>query len=204
MEKVSSGVPRTDTVKRFQRTNQVHLDLREPLTRQRAGIAEGRNSVIVEPGPDQILDVRFLLPEGKTLDVPAIGVVFSSPPGQITAPPEVQPEKIVVNRVEPNLAQTESALRRAAEKFGFDPEPMQRFIRAARQAQGPGGLPQVTRAFHAQQIGYLWLSMNARFESDDSIQINYKLYWGDYGREIFEETEAKGPESASNPSTSAP
>lgn len=182
MEKVSTGVPRTERVERFEKTNRVHLDLRDPLTRKDQIIATGRNSVIVErQSGDEMLDVEFLLPEGKVLDVPAYGVVFSAAPG---APAGAPPETIVVNRVEPNLDQAAQALRRAADKFDFDTERIEQFVRTARPAARPAS-KYSNMVFPSRQIGYLRLQIEVR-ENPDDVQINYTLYWGEYASRIVD------------------
>lgn len=181
MEKVPSG-NWSEKAQRFMETQQVHLNLRDPLSREDAGIPKKLNTLIIErTSSDHMLDVEFLLPEGKKLTVPAIGVVFSAAPG---APDGAQPEKIVINRVEPNLAQAEQALLAAAEKFNFDPDLVRQFIRSAREAKGQSAV-YTTQSFPARRVGYLLLEINARATPEsDQVQINYKFYWGDYGRQL--------------------
>lgn len=190
VERVSSETW-SERAERFEETQQVHLDLRDPLTREEAGIPERLNTLIVErAGGDQMLDVEFLLPKGKRLDVPAIGVVFSAAPG---APDGGQPEEIVVNRVEPTLAQAEPALRAAAEEFGFDPALVGQFVRSARDARGePAGY--TTRSFPLRRLDYLLVEMNARAYPDrDQVQINYMFYWGESARQLGEMVEESAP-----------
>lgn len=176
----------SERAEHFTQTQQVHLDLTDPLTRQEAGIPEKRNSVIIErSGGDHMLDVELRLPEGKVLDVPAIGVVFSAPPA---APEGTQPQTIVVNRVASTAEEVRQALLAAAEKFGFDKDAMLEFAHDVAIARRGDGYRFMNRAFNpAQKIGYLWLSISARYDGEDRIQINYDLTWGEYGHRVYEQ-----------------
>lgn len=175
---IDSGGERPPTYERFVETQQVHLDLRRPPQRADAGIGPGRNSVIVERDRGGMLDVRFTLPDGRVFATPAIGVVFSSAPGYTTAPPEVEPSMIVVNRIEDDLPAAERALRADAALFGLD---MARIAEFTASAGASSQRSSVELRDH--DVGYLLTQVGIR-DNTERVQIDYTFLWGPYADQV--------------------
>jgi hypothetical protein len=100
----------------------VRLDLSEPPTREEAGFAEGRNSLILERVGDAI-DVELTLPTG-VLKTDAFGVVLAEPVGETAADHAVE---VVLNRRLPDLDAVRSELLEEADVLGLDPADIERF-----------------------------------------------------------------------------
>jgi hypothetical protein len=101
----------------------VRLDLREPPTREEAGFAEGRNSLILERVGEAI-DVEITLPTG-VLKTDAFGVVLAGPVGETAAQHAVE---VVLNRRLPDLDAVQSELMEEAEVLGLDAAEIQAFV----------------------------------------------------------------------------
>jgi hypothetical protein len=93
----------------------VRLDLRELPTREEAGFAEGRNSLILERVGDAI-DVELTLPTG-VLKTEAFGVVLAGPVGETAADHAAE---VVLNRRPPDIDALRSELMEEAEVLGLD------------------------------------------------------------------------------------
>lgn len=96
----------------------IRLDLREAPTREEAGFAEGRNSIIFERVGDAI-DVEIELPEG-VLKLDAFGVVLAGPRGPDGQRSGEGVELVVVNRAVPDVAAVRDALVAEAPLLGLD------------------------------------------------------------------------------------
>jgi hypothetical protein len=101
----------------------VRLDLREPPTREEAGFAEGRNSLILERVGDAI-DVELTLPTG-VLKTEAFGVVLAGPVGETAGDHAVE---VVLNRRLPDLDTVQRELMEEAEVLGLDAAEIRAFV----------------------------------------------------------------------------
>lgn len=160
------------TGQRFQESQSVVLDLREPPTREEAGIAEGRNSLVVDrrPGGDP-LRTSFTLPDGKVLEVPAVGVILAAAPA---AGPGAPVETLTVNRAAEDLAAAHEAVRADAATLGIDAAEVDAFFGAVR----PG--TRVQKVFTGQRIGYLRAEVEVSHDPANGpfAELGYKLNWG--------------------------
>jgi hypothetical protein len=93
----------------------MRLDLREPLTREEAGFAEGRNSLILERVGEAI-DVEITLPTG-VLRTDAFGVSLLGPLGEA---PGGRAFDVGLNRRLPDIGAVRSELMEEAEVLGLD------------------------------------------------------------------------------------
>jgi hypothetical protein len=110
----------------------VRLDLREPPTREEAGFAEGRNSLILERVGDAI-DVELTLPTG-VLKTEAFGVNLLGPLGETAGD---RADQVGLNRRLPGLDAVQSELLEEAEVLGLDADE----IRALTGHVGKSALP---------------------------------------------------------------
>jgi hypothetical protein len=101
----------------------VRLDLREPPTREEAGFAEGRNSLLLERVGDAI-DVEIILPAG-VLKTDAFGVVLAGPTGETAGAYAVE---VVLNRRLPDLDALQRELMEEAEVLGLDAAEIRAFV----------------------------------------------------------------------------
>jgi hypothetical protein len=101
----------------------VRLDLREPPTREEAGFAEGRNSLILERAGEAI-DVEITLPTG-VLRTDAFGVVISGPLGETAGDRAVL---VVLNRRLPDLDAVQAELLKEADVLGLDAQDISSFV----------------------------------------------------------------------------
>lgn len=101
----------------------VRLDLREPPTREEAGFAEGRDSLIIERVGEAI-DVEIVLPAG-VLRTEAFGVVLSGSPAQTTVE---HARLVVLNRRLPDLEAVQAELLEEADVLALDPREIQEFV----------------------------------------------------------------------------
>jgi hypothetical protein len=101
----------------------VRLDLREPPTREEAGFAEVRNSLILERVGDAI-DVEITLPTG-VLKTEAFGVVLAGPVGETAADHAAE---VALNRRPPDLDAVRTELMEEAEVLGLDTAEIRAFI----------------------------------------------------------------------------
>jgi hypothetical protein len=100
----------------------VRLDLREPPTREEAGFAEGRNSLILERVGDAI-DVEITLP-GGVLKTEAFGVNLLGPLGEA---PGGRAFEVGLNRRLPDVGTVRTELLEEADVLGLDPADIQLF-----------------------------------------------------------------------------
>ena len=156
---------------RFEKTQQVHLDLREPVTRDEAGVAPGERAYIVErAGGDRFLDVELTVPGGQVLDVAAIGVVFAGP-GQ---PPGTGLDKIVVNGVAEDLPAAQDAVEVVVSVLGLDADEVRRFFERVR----PGKDSRDQTVLIGAPRGYLRPVVEVFYRgSEDRLTINITLSW---------------------------
>lgn len=101
----------------------VRLDLREPPTREEAGFAEGRNSLLIERVGDAI-DVEVVLPGDRTLKTEAYLVRLFGPLDQQVGDKAVM---IGINRRLPDIAAVREALLEEAEALALDPADIEAF-----------------------------------------------------------------------------
>jgi hypothetical protein len=101
----------------------VRLDLREPPTREEAGFAEGRNSLLLERVGDAI-DVEITLPTG-VLKTDAFGIVLAGPTGETAGDYAVE---VVLNRRLPDLDAVRTELLEEAEVLGLDAAEIRGFV----------------------------------------------------------------------------
>jgi hypothetical protein len=101
----------------------VRLDLREPPTREEAGFAEGRNSLILERVGDAI-DVEITLPTG-VLKTEAFAVNLLGPLGDA---PGGRAFQVGLNRRLPDLDAVRTELLEEAEVLGLDAAEIQAFV----------------------------------------------------------------------------
>lgn len=172
---ISTGSPpagSADLVReRFEQTQQVHLDLRQPITRAEVGVRPGDPGYIVErAGEERFLDVELTLPGDGVLAVPAIGVVFAN---DVTAPDDGPIQEIVVNRVEPDLVAAEEALLAAVPLLALQRGQVEEFF--ARQ-RGDDGLD--SSVFLGARLGYLTPEVEVFYRGPERrVAINYTLTW---------------------------
>ena len=100
----------------------VRLDLREPPTREEAGFADGRDSLVLERVGEAI-DVEITLPSG-VLKTEAFGVVLSGLPGQTQTDAA---RMVVLNRRLADIDAVRSELLEEADVLGLDPAAIQSF-----------------------------------------------------------------------------
>jgi hypothetical protein len=100
----------------------VRLDLREPPTREEAGFAEGRNSLILERVGDAI-DVELTLPTG-VLKTDAFGVNLLGPLGDA---PGGRAFEVGLNRRLPDVGAVRTELLEEADVLGLDPADIELF-----------------------------------------------------------------------------
>jgi hypothetical protein len=100
----------------------VRLDLREPPTREEAGFAEGRNSLILERVGDAI-DVELTLPTG-VLKTEAFGVNPLGPLGETAGD---RADRIGLNRRLPDVGAVRTELLEEADVLGLDTHEIREF-----------------------------------------------------------------------------
>ncbi len=157
---------------RFEQTQEVHLDLREPVTREEVGVAPGEPGLILErAGGDRFLDVELTLPGGQVLDVPAIGVVFANDAGD---PREAPVQNIIVNSVTEDVPSARAAVTAAVPVLGLDARAVDSFFDRLREGKGEDS----GRVFLGPPLGYLRPSVEIFYRgSERRVAINYELSW---------------------------
>lgn len=141
----------------------VRLDLRDAPTREEAGFAEGRDSLVLERVGDAI-DTEVVLP-GGTLRLDAFGVVLSGAPGERAVE---RVGLVVLNRRLPGRSAVAEALAAEAELLGLDRAAVERW------ADEPAAADEPQRVFEGPQDAVPAVSAEARpSSSDDSWTINY-------------------------------
>lgn len=140
----------------------LRLDLREAPTREEAGFAEGRNSVVFERVGDA-LDVELELPDG-VLRVDAFGVALSGPLGEQVGK---QVELVVVNRRLPDVAAVRDALVEEAPLLGLDPADVEQW------AGQVGGSASTQRVFEGESSGPAISAETRPSSGDDTWTITY-------------------------------
>lgn len=105
----------------------VRLDLRDPPTREEAGFAEGRNSLILERVGDAI-DVEVLLPGDRVLRTEAFGVDLAGPLGLRPGESADRLRSVLLNRRLPDLDAVSTELMEEADALGLDPKDIQAFV----------------------------------------------------------------------------
>lgn len=164
--------PTTDSTvaAQFREEQRLHLDLREPLDREEAGLGTGRDSVAVDRRPPDLLDVRLVLPEDEVVEVDAISATISAT--GLGGGPAGQPDSVLVIRVEPDVDAGKRAVREEARGLGFAADDVERVL-AALDAGETG-----TTGILETRIGYLGLSVEVRLsEADATVQLSYRLFW---------------------------
>ena len=168
---VSVGDPNDDGVQGirdlFDETQQVHVDLTEPPTREEVGIEPGRSTCIVErSGGDRFLDVELTLPGGGVLDVPAIGVVFTGEGD------DALPTQIIVNAVAADVAAAQRAVNRVVALLGLDQAEVDDFF-----SIDPSRT--TNRVFTGKPVGYVRLPEVEVFlrGPDRRVAVNDTLSW---------------------------
>lgn len=154
----------------------IRLDLRQPPTREQAGFAEGRRSVIFERvGPS--IDVEITLP-GGLLRTDAFGVVLSEPPGGSA---DGRARTIVLNRRLPDLAAVQRELLEEAPVLGLDPANIQAFVDDVRPTPRGGSLGGLTavQAQPPETYVEVFYSKGLSVGDVDSWVINYSFTFVD-------------------------
>lgn len=105
----------------------VRLDLRDPPTRQEAGFAEGRNSLVIERVGDAI-DVEIVLPGDRVLRTEAFGVDLSGPLGLRPGESAERLHRVLLNRRLPDLDAVSAELMEEADALALDPKDIQDFV----------------------------------------------------------------------------
>jgi len=147
----------------FVATDVARVDFREPLTREEAGLAPGRDSRIYERSGDAI-DVEVQLPGGGVLRTEAFGLVLAGPVGQD------EPERVTELRLNVRRGDTADAAEALAEQaslLGLDPLAVQAW----------GAAPTPTDQVFASPPGTFSASVQARRSSGDASTwtLNYDL-----------------------------
>lgn len=102
----------------------VRLDLRDPPTREEAGFADGRNSLILERVGEAI-DVEIVLPDDRVLRTDAFGVNLAGPLGETEGDRAVT---ILLNRRLPDLQAVETELLEEADALALDRTAISAFV----------------------------------------------------------------------------
>ena len=147
----------------------IRLDLRQPPTREQAGFAEGRNSVIFERvGPS--IDVEVTLP-GGLLRTDAFGVVLAGP----LSGSGDQAVKVVLNRRLPDLAAVQRELLEEAPALGLDPAEIQAFVDDIRPTPAGGSQGGLTAAGTQQPASAVEVFFSKGLSAGDAVSwvINY-------------------------------
>lgn len=105
----------------------VRLDLRDPPTREEAGFAEGRNSLVIERVGEAI-DVEIVLPDDRLLRTEAFGVDLSGPLGLRPGESADHLHRVLLNRRLPDLDAVSAALMEEADALALDPKDIQDFV----------------------------------------------------------------------------
>ncbi len=152
----------------------VLIDLREPPTKEDLAISPTRNSLIIERERGRMLEVEVVLPNERTLKVPAIGVVFTSAPGteSVRSAPI---ESIKLNRVVADPADAREAVLADAPILDLDPEDI-RSVFDGRRPSEP-----IQRVFESRVLAYLVVSVEVRHNPDNTpatVAIDYTIDWG--------------------------
>ena len=154
----------------------IRLDLRQPPTREQAGFADGRDSVIFERvGPS--IDVEITLP-GGLLRTDAFGVVLSEPPGGST---DGRARTIVLNRRLPDLAAVQRELLEQAPALGMDPAKINAFVDRVRPTPSDGsqGVITTVQAQPPETYVEVLYSKGLSVGDADSWVINYSFNFVD-------------------------
>lgn len=151
----------------------VRLDLRDPPTREEAGFAVGRNSLILERVGDSI-DVEITLPTG-VLRTDAFGVVLSGPLG---LGPDDRADRallVILNRRLPDVDAVRSELLEEADVLGLDPADIEAF---ADQVGNPPSRSD-NRVLSATSPRSPEVSVEARHSSSGDWTLNYSFSFPD-------------------------
>lgn len=105
----------------------VRLDLRDPPTREEAGFAEGRNSLVLERVGEAV-DVEILLPGGRVLRTEAFGVDLSGPLGLRPGESADRLHGVLLDRRLPDLDAVSRELMEEADALALDPRDIQAFV----------------------------------------------------------------------------
>lgn len=152
----------------------VRLDLRDPPTREEAGFAEGRNSLILEQVGDAI-DVEILLPGDRVLRTEAFGVGLSGPLGLRAGESADRLESVLLNRRLPDLDAVSTELREEADALGLDPKDIQAFVDQV--ADPPSDSD--NRVLTASPAAPPAIDVEVRYGSDDDWILSYSFAFPD-------------------------
>lgn len=161
--------PVSSTRERFAESQQVHLDIREPVLPGEVGVAPGDRAYIVERADgSRFLDVELTLPGDRVLDVQAIGVVFAG------ASSGTGLDRIVVNGVAEDLPAAEGMVDAVRPVLGLRADEVRAFF--GRVRPGRDGRDQ-TVLLGAPQ-GYLRPAVEVLYRGpEDRLTINITLSW---------------------------
>ena len=155
----------------FMKTQQVHVDLSTPPTRERVGMGPVVNAVIIERTATEMLDVNFTLPGGKRLHVPAFGVVFST---DYADPDTAPPRQIIINRRVSDPDAARDALAADAAALGLPAADVDRWYT---RAKVPTDGPDNDRLSNPMKIGYLTVVIATSHNSERQVLLTYSLEW---------------------------
>ncbi len=155
---------------RFMQTQQVHVDLTTPPTREEVGLGPESTAVIVGRTGDKMLDVKLALPEGKQLHVPAFGVVFSA---DLDGRRDLPPREIVVNRRFSDLAAAHEALVQDGRAIGIDDDETERWY----ADMTAGSLPEAMSRNFEVELGYMRANVEVIIRAGQDDLINYTFLW---------------------------
>ena len=158
-----------------QKSQKLHLDLRDHPTRAETGIPDSGNSVAYGRRAPGYLDVRLQLPEDKVLELPATDATIAAL--RLRGRDRAEPDYVLLVRIEPDAAAAEQVLRAEAERFSFEPDAVERAVERARERSL--GLPMVLET----QVGHITFSISVRTNvgDDTRVQLSYALSWDPEG-----------------------
>ena len=146
----------------------LQLDLRTPLDRARAGIADGRDSRIRQRQGDQI-DVRLQLPAGKELRTPAFEVQVVGGRGGAS-----QPDVVRVLRTATDQADAATVLQEATVLLGLDAALVADFVASLEVERETGG----NRVLRGEPLDYLTVEVMARRgAAPGEVTVSYAFSW---------------------------
>lgn len=162
-------------------SGQARFDLTSRPSREEAGLAAGRSHVAYEQPDQRPFQLRVALPEGAELALDARLVWFDSldSPDPATGPPTT----LDIHHYT-TLAAARDHLLAAADRFGFDPEVIDRWYAEASGPRPVAATSTVRTPWLTATVGYLQLQVRGGYSppvdapEPDQTVVHYALSWG--------------------------